>query len=371
MQFTGIHCVNYSISLMIHRLIFLGLLFTLVFGHGFSQTGGNNTFEFLNLPASARLTALGGSFVSVLDNDLNMAAQNPSLLNQEMKHILALNMAPYFADIHSGYAAFGFEIKKVGIVSTGIHFIDYGTFDRTDETGLKTGAFTAAEYSFNIAWSKKLHENIRSGITLKTVYSRLESYLSYGILADIGIHYQSSSGYFSAGLVVRNVGRQLKPYTGGNRQPVPFEILSGCSYRLPRAPLRLNMTLTHLERWNLGYINPREQGRIDPLTGDTIFLTVSLFEKIVRHLIPSAEILITRDFHLRFAYNFMRRRDLIFDTVRSLSGLSFGTGFRISRFQFNYALAFYNVAGRSHHFSLATYLGKQSRAAGGAFGLPD
>jgi hypothetical protein len=345
---------------MIHRLLRLCLLFTLAAGHAFSQTGGNNTFEFLNLPSSARLAALGGSFVSVLDNDLNMAAQNPSLLNQEMKHMLALNMAPYFADIHFGYAAFGFEIKKVGMLSTGIHFINYGTFDRADETGLKTGTFTAAEYSFNVAWSKKLHENIRGGITLKTVYSRLESYLSHGLLADIGMHYQSPSGHFSAGLVVRHAGRQLKPYTEGNRQPVPFEILSGFSYRLPRAPLRLNMTVTHLEKWNLGYINPREQGRIDPLTGDTTFLTVSLFEKIARHLIPSAEILITRDFHLRFAYNFMRRRDLIFDTVRSLSGLSFGTGFRLSRFKFDYALAFYNVAGRSHHFSLTTYLGKKS-----------
>ncbi len=342
---------------MINRILIVSFSALLLSFHLSAQTGGNNTFEFLNLPAVARIAALGGNHISVLDNDINLSYQNPAVLNTEMKNSLSFNYTPYFADINFGYAVYGFEVKKAGMLSAGMQFINYGDFDRTDETGNKTGTFSAAEYSFNLAWSKLLYEGIQAGITLKTVYSKLESYNSTGLMADIGMHYQSPSNHFSAGLVLKNAGMQLSTYTDGNREPLPFEIQAGFSYLLPKAPFRLSMTLTHLEKWNLGYMNPDEQGKVDPLTGDTAVLKISLYEKISRHFTPAAEVLITKNFHLRLAYNFMRRRDLAFDSAKSISGLSFGIGFRVSRFHFSYALASYNTAGSSNHFSISTNLG--------------
>lgn len=340
------------------RIFFISLSAFLISQQLSAQTGGNNTFEFLNLPATARSAALGGNHISVLDNDINLSFQNPAVLNPEMKNSVSFNYAPYFADITFGYAVYGFEVKKAGMLSAGMQFINYGDFDRTDETGNKTGTFSAAEYSFNIAWSKKLYEGIQAGVTLKTVYSKLESYNSTGVMADIGMHYQSPSNHFSAGLVIKNAGMQLSTYTDGNREPLPFEIQAGFSYLMPKAPFRLSMTLSHLEKWNLGFINPDEQGKVDPLTGDTTVLKVTFYEKVSRHLTPAAEILITKNFNLRLAYNFMRRRDLAFDSAKSISGLSFGIGFRVSRFHFSYALASYNAAGSSNHFSISTNLGK-------------
>lgn len=342
---------------MINRILFVSFIVLFLSHNLTAQTGGNNTFEFLNLPAVARIAALGGNHISMLDNDINLSFQNPAVLNEQMKNSLSFNYAPYFADINFGYAVYGFEVKKAGMLSAGMQFINYGDFDLTDETGNKTGTFSAAEYSFNLAWSKKLYEGIQAGVTLKTVYSKLESYNSTGLMADIGMHYQSPSNHFSAGLVIKNAGMQLSTYTDGNREPLPFEIQAGFSYLMPKAPFRLSMTLTHLEKWNLGYINPDEQGKVDPLTGDTTVLKVSLYEKISRHFTPAAEILITKNFNLRLAYNFMRRRDLAFESAKSISGLSFGIGFRVSKFHFSYALASYNAAGSSNHFSISTNLG--------------
>lgn len=351
---------------MINRILFISLSAFLSSPLLLAQTGGNNAFEFLNLPAVARIAALGGNHISVLDNDINLSIQNPAILNSSMKNSLSFNYAPYFADINFGYAVYGFEVKKAGMLAAGVQFINYGEFDRTDETGNKTGTFSAAEYSFNVAWSKKLYQGIQTGVTLKTVYSKLESYNATGVMADIGMHYQSPSNHFSAGLVIKNAGMQLSTYTDGNREPLPFEIQAGFSYLMPKAPFRLSMTLTHLEKWNLGYINPDEQGKVDPLTGDTTVLKVSLYEKFSRHFTPSAEILITKSFHLRLAYNFMRRRDLAFDSAKSISGLSFGIGFRVSKIHFSYALAAYNAAGSSNHFSISTNLGSFRKA-----GKPD
>ncbi|HLC83012.1 MAG TPA: penicillin-binding protein, partial [Bacteroidia bacterium] len=55
-----------------------------------AQTGGNNTYEFLNLPISARVSALGGNLIPVKDNDLNVSLINPSLLSDSMSNNVAL-----------------------------------------------------------------------------------------------------------------------------------------------------------------------------------------------------------------------------------------------------------------------------------------
>ncbi|GAJ03981.1 unnamed protein product, partial [marine sediment metagenome] len=46
-----------------------------------TQVGGKSTYQFLNLPVSARAASLGGKINSIKDNDLSLAFYNPSLLN--------------------------------------------------------------------------------------------------------------------------------------------------------------------------------------------------------------------------------------------------------------------------------------------------
>ena len=71
-----------------------------------AQIGGNNTFEFLNLPISARVAALGGNLISAKDNDLNVVITNPALLTDSMSDNVALSYVNYFADVNYGYAAY-------------------------------------------------------------------------------------------------------------------------------------------------------------------------------------------------------------------------------------------------------------------------
>ena len=49
-----------------------------------AQVGGRTTYNFLRLPVSARITALGGSLVTVRDEDLSNAVLNPALLNEKI-----------------------------------------------------------------------------------------------------------------------------------------------------------------------------------------------------------------------------------------------------------------------------------------------
>src|ERR1044072_506053 len=86
------------------------------------QMGGNNTYEFLNLPISARVSALGGNLLTAKDGDLNVALVNPSLLTDSMDNNVALSYINYFMDVNYGYAAYAKKFKKIGVISAGIQY---------------------------------------------------------------------------------------------------------------------------------------------------------------------------------------------------------------------------------------------------------
>ncbi|MBS1547820.1 MAG: hypothetical protein JSU02_10685, partial [Bacteroidetes bacterium] len=59
-----------------------------------AQLGGSTVFRVLDIPSSARVSALGGSPVAVYDNDINLGLFNPALLNESMAKQVALSYLP-------------------------------------------------------------------------------------------------------------------------------------------------------------------------------------------------------------------------------------------------------------------------------------
>ena len=137
---------NLYFALMIkHFSSSLLLMFISVFA--FAQTGGQSTYDFLNLNANARIAAMGGNLISVKDDDLNLFSQNPEALNPRMNNQLALNYVPYFSKVNYGYAAFAKNFDSIpGTFAVGVHYVNYGTFTRADETGQVLGEFSAGEF---------------------------------------------------------------------------------------------------------------------------------------------------------------------------------------------------------------------------------
>lgn len=321
-----------------------------------AQIGGNNTFEFLNLASPARIVGLGGTLISVRDNDINLSFQNPSLLDSTMHNSLSLSYIDYFTDIQYGYAAYSRTYKKLGSFSAGMQFVDYGNFTSTEVTGEVTGQFTAAEYALNLSYSRPIDSVFAVGATLKTIYSALGEYTSIGNAVDVGANYHNKKRLITAGLVIKNVGRQWSNYSLV-REPLPFEIQLGVSKKINYAPFRINFTATHLEKWDLTYSDPSASS-IDPITGEVIERKkLSQFaDKLGRHIVFGGEILLSKNFHLRVGYNFQRRQELKIESRSGISGFSFGFGLRINRFHLSYGYARYHLAGGPNHFTLSTNL---------------
>ncbi len=328
-------------------LVFIGLM-----NCSFAQIGGYNTHKFLNLPNSARITALGGYLPAVKDADLNNAYQNPSLLNEKMDNRYALNISNYLSDIQYGYIGTAQTFKNFGTFGIGIQYINYGEFESTNDVGEVTGTFTANENALHFSYANQYH-NFSYGASLKTVFTQLESYHATAIALDLGGTYADSSNGFTAAFVLRNMGSQVRSYYG-EKEALPFEALFAVSKKLKHAPFRFSVTLHNLQQFDLTYTDPNEQStQIDLSTGLPVVKKFSMLDKLARHVALGTEVLLTDNFNLRIGYNHQKRKELAVDTRNSTVGFSWGFGLKIKKINFSYGSARVHLAGSSNMFSLS------------------
>ena len=329
--------------------------------HSFAQVGGSGVYSFLDVPASARIAALGGTFISVKDDDVNAALQAPSLLNPSMDKSLSLNGVSYFDDVKFGDAAYAHDFGKYGTYMASMHYASYGDFLETDEYGNVLNNFKASDYALTIGGGYQYNSRFSFGAAIKAIYSDYYIYNSFGIAADISATYTDTAKQLTATILFRNAGVQIDPYVSGNNEPIKAEALIAISKRLIHTPLRFNLTYRHLEDFDLSYTDPYNLGEVDPVTGEAQVKEVNFFNKLSRHFIIGAEILISKNFHLRGAYNFQRRREMGIGVRGGLTGFSMGVGLKISKFIISYGRGNYHLAGAANHFSITTHLSEFKR----------
>jgi hypothetical protein len=322
------------------------LMIMIMVSPSFSQTGGDNVYEFLNLTHSGLVSSLGGTNVSLPVNDLNLAYHNPALLNSGMDKSLALNYVNYFAGINYGLAMYSRSFPGTGNFAAGLTYLNYGTFTETDASGVITGNFTAAEYALSLIYSHKIDSLFSLGINFKPVLSQLERYTSIGFAFDVGASWHNSSKLFSAGLVIKNAGYQVTTYAGEPHEKLPFEIQAGISQILAHAPFRFSLTLRHLEKFDLTY-----QYQQPDLTGENK-VSSGFLENSMRHMILGVELIPHKNFYLSAGYNYQRRRELEIESKTSTVGFSWGFGINTSFMDIEFGRATYHLAGSSTNVSL-------------------
>lgn len=325
-----------------------------------AQVTGNTTYNFLRLSSSARVSALGGNQIAVRDNDPFLAAENPSLLNEEMNDKLSLTYLDYVSDINYGFASYTKHFDSLGTFNIGLNYISYGDFTETDAAGNEIGSFTAGEYAYFIGYAYQIDSNFAVGANLKGIYSSLYDYQSFALGADLGLTYHSKKRRLTLALVAKNMGRQLTTYTEADlREQLPFEMQIGFTKRFKRVPLRVGVIWQHLQVWDLNYENPNEINEGSSLLGDnnqTEDNENPFFENLKRHLIFNAEFLVSENFNIRLGYNYFHRRELRIEEELGTIGLSWGLGFRVSKFHLSYARSAFHQAGATNTFSVSTRL---------------
>lgn len=336
------------------------LLACLSLGAGAQVNGGQFSFEYLRLPNSPHVSALGGINVAHPGSDISLTMQNPSLMRPELHNSASLNYNNFYSGISNANLAYGYYLPKANTaLAFGVQYLNYGDFAATDVLGNNNGTFKASDYALSIAASRQYREHWRYGATIKFAQSSLADLKASAVLADVGICYEDTGKLLTLGAVAKNMGVVLKKYTAGNAaEPLPFDLQLGISKRFKHLPLRLFGTAHHLYEWNIRYDNPSDKSGSSVFGNSDSTVKNYFADKLFRHFIFGAEITLAKRVTITAAYNHMRRKELSVDTKRGAAGYSFGAHLDLNKFQVFYARSYYSIAGPYNEFGLNIQLNK-------------
>jgi hypothetical protein len=321
----------------------------------FSQIGGENTFAILDFSTSPRTVAIGGELIAVFDNDVDMAANNPSLLSKKMDNQISFSFVDYFSDINAVSVNYARESKKLGMLFFGAKSLNYGSFTKTDETGIELGEFTANEQIITAGISKPLNDKFTIGVNLNFINSNLENYSSIALAGNLGLTYYNKERKLCVSVLAKDFGRQLKSYAN-EKEMLPFQLQMGVSKRLEHLPFRFSIVAHHLNKFDISnnYLEPLTT---NPISGEKVKNEETFGKKVLRHFIVGGELNpFQKSLFIRGGFNFQRRQDMMVSTRPAMVGFSWGLGFRISKFHLNYSRATYHLAGSTNIFSFTTNL---------------
>lgn len=149
---------------MRHLIIFTVLLLSCP---GRAQIGGIAVYDFLNLPNSAAVAAMGGHHMALRGDDLTLAARNPSLLSEDLHGHVALSHAFLPAGINNSYLAYGHHREELNTTfQAGLQYFGYGNdLVRRDVTGLDMGTFSASDFAVTLGVAHEIEDRLAVGST--------------------------------------------------------------------------------------------------------------------------------------------------------------------------------------------------------------
>ena len=337
--------------------IFLSYIFTIIVTSLVGQSKYTGIYRFYNLPQSARIAGLGGNSIAIPENDINFTSVNPSALTDTMSNQFAVNVTSYLTGLTYGNVTWGYSLKERGNIAVSFQYLTYGTFQRRDEFGYEQGTYGGNDYAFNLIWSKELFKYIHIGATFKPLYSKIDTYTSYGVAFDIGTQFYNPKYGTMVSLVIKNLGKQIQPYTENETEDLPYDIQFGISTKLKYAPFRFSWVFHSLNTYNLILTNNNvsEPNNTDlepePIEKDWVHENI---ENFLRHSIFGLEIIPSKAFYLQLGYNFQRRSELKTISKPAFSGVSFGLGVKIKKINISYSRAQYHLGNATNHISIQT-----------------
>ncbi len=328
------------------------ILFLLMSVQGFSQTlGGNSVFNFLKLSNTPQLTALGGVNVSQPSHDVGLAFNNPAQLKPSMHTQMNAVFNNFYSGIKVYHLSLGYHNTKLNTnFAWGLNYFGYGNISETDASGNILGKFRPTDWVMQVSASRSYLDKWNYGATLKFISSNYGSYRSNGVALDAGVFYQDTTKLFSASMLAKNMGFQLKKYNGTEADDLPFDLQVGFTKRLRSAPFSFSVTAQRLHQFDIRYNDTIFNNENGYPNGSTKKIS---FNKLLDHFVLASTIYLGDRVEAILGYNFLRRHDLgIGNGGNGLTGFSLGAGVMLGKLQIRYARAYYQNSSAYNQFGL-------------------
>lgn len=331
------------------NLIFLAFISTSI--KSYAQFGGTETYNFLNVPTNARQVGLGGFLVSSGLDDPNAMFYNSSLLSENSTGKVIFNYYDYHTTAGLTSLGYAYQLGK-GIIGVGMGYMGYGDFDGFDDQGNYIGVYSANDFWFQGSYTRK--QGVFSfAANMKFAASTIETYKSNALMFDLNGSFVHPTKDMVVGLVIKNAGFVMRDYQPNDSSELPFDTQIGFSFKPERMPIRFSVTYHHLHQFDITYTDTSLKGEKDAF-GNDLYSDPSFADKLSRHFAFGGEFVLGKVLNLRMGYNVMRRKEMITQGVKGLSGMSLGMSLKIKKhIDFGYSAAWYHVAGATNSLSLS------------------
>ncbi|RKX27628.1 MAG: hypothetical protein DRP45_00600 [Candidatus Zixiibacteriota bacterium] len=198
------------------------LLVTVMFGDvSIAATdAGRTSADFLLIGAGARAASMGGAYATICE-DATSAYWNPSGLAAVEHYEVSLGHFAWYQDITVEQATAAFPVADAFTVAAHITYVNYGTIEGYDISGVSTGELTVYDWVAGLSIGHQLDERFSVGITGKFVNQKLDSYGASAFAADVGIRYTHER--FTIAAVLTNIGSKLKFDQTAEKLPSAFK----------------------------------------------------------------------------------------------------------------------------------------------------
>jgi hypothetical protein len=335
------------------------LLITLCFLHTWANAqtlGGNRAFSFLQLPAHAHLSTMGGMVLSNPSNDIGLATYNPALLRPAFHNQLMVSYNFFYGGSHLSNAYFATYTSKLKTsFAGGITFLQYGSFTLSDANGNNLGTFVANDYVVYAQASRHYKNKWRYGVSAKMANSRIMNRASTALLIDAGYLYVDTVKQLYFGATAKNFGATIRKYNPANpAEPLPFDLQVGLTKKFLKAPIRISVLGHTLYAWDIRYDNPADAQNNILFGSDTNAKEKTYFtDKLFRHVNINTDIILSKNLELSFGYSHRRRKELALAERQSIVGFSYGLMLNLKKIKLNYARSHYHIRGPYNELSLS------------------
>ena len=277
-------------------------------------------FDFLRTLVGAKPAAMGGAFVA-MPGDIHNIFYNPAGLSHLDKRQATVSYLNHLLDFQNGFLAYAQPLYH-GTFAAAVNFFDYGNFEGKDINNQDTGSFNSNSLVLSTSYAQELTyvKNLSVGGSAKFVRFQIDNLSSTALAFDFGVMYEIQDQRVSFGAGVFNVGTTTSAFID-TKDDLPLNFQFGAAKQLEHLPLLVS-----------GSVLKYKDDSVDFRIGGEFTLSEQLF--------------------LRLGYNSVGQDQKVGADKDKFAGVSFGLGFKLNTFNFDYSFSSFGEVGSLNRITL-------------------
>ncbi|MCX5777022.1 MAG: PorV/PorQ family protein [Candidatus Firestonebacteria bacterium] len=256
---------------------------------------------------------------------------NPAGLITEKPAIVA-RYNNLFGEVNVGSFSY-INSFKFGSLGASFLYLNYGSIDITDESGITTGKFFPSDLLAIISYSKKLTPELSVGVNIKGFQEYIDNYNFGAVVFDAGGILEIIGDELSVGFLIKNIGLETNTFK------IPLNIKAGVVYNF------YGIVSDSASKSIIFKKSPPRNAISQTEDHLTVAVDLDLSSDEGAGINLGVEYWY-RDIAGRMGYKFRSE-------ARYAGGLTIGFGLKLYGYDINYSLTPYGALGLGHNFSFS------------------